>query len=106
MLVKRMQHSTVSLGNKLFVIGGNWENDSEVFDSVTNKFVFIKNLPQFRHFDAMSFGHKIYVFGKVCENCQYYMWTYSYNDKLNVMIQENNEQVDCEEVKCAKMPKK
>ena len=44
MLSPRVNHSAVSIGNKMFMIGGSSEY-SEVFDSITRKFTYIKTLP-------------------------------------------------------------
>ena len=43
MIERRSLHSSVSLSNKLFVIGGENSITSEVFDSVNRKFSYIKN---------------------------------------------------------------
>ena len=42
MIRKRRLHASVSMGNKLFVIGGNITKSCEVFDSFTRKFTLIK----------------------------------------------------------------
>ena len=58
----------------------------------------------------MSVGYKIYVFHVVRGVWQNEdkdeMLIFYYNDKQNALIQENNLQVECQDVKCAKMPKK
>ena len=44
MLKEKCFHSTVSIGNKLFVIDGFFNDGCEVFDSITNKFISIKKI--------------------------------------------------------------
>ena len=44
MLKEKCFHSTVSIGNKLFVIDGFSNDGCEVFDSITNKFISIKKI--------------------------------------------------------------
>ena len=109
MLVKRFRHATVSMENKLFVIGGNYNSDCEVFDSISNKFILIKSIPKVHDVNAVSINYKIYVFQVVCG-----IWlspnksdiiTFCYNDKQNTLVRENNLQVECQMVSCAKMTK-
>ena len=106
-LVKRSGHATLTISNKLFVIGGHYKNDCEVFESITNKFVFIENLPKFRRFDAVSFADKIFVFRKVYGNCEKEdrseKMTFCYNEKQNVWIQENILQLKYKVNSCAKI---
>ena len=45
MLEERSGHGTVSMGNKLFIIGGFHTYTFEVFDSITNKFTYIESVP-------------------------------------------------------------
>ena len=45
MLKSRCEYSTVSIGNKMFVIDRVDTNYIEVFDSLTNKFTIIKSYP-------------------------------------------------------------
>ena len=111
MLINRCLHATVSMNNKLFVIGGNYSNDCEVFDSVTNKFVIITNLIGINHFvNAVSVGYKIYICHVVRGGWQSEdkneMWIFNYNDKQNALIQESKLQLDFKMVHYAKMSKK
>ena len=69
MLQKRSDHGTVSIGNKMFVISRYLSNSCEVFDSITNKFTFLKTNPHVKNIDfyslktfAITVGFKIYVF--------------------------------------------
>ena len=69
MLQKRSDHGTVSIGNKMFVISRYLSNSCEVFDSITNKFTFLKTNPHVNNVDcyplktfAITVGYKIHVF--------------------------------------------
>ena len=44
MIRGRHQHVAVSIGNKMFVIGGNWNSTCEVFNCVSRRFTYIKQL--------------------------------------------------------------
>ena len=115
MLEKRRYHGTVSIGNKLFVIG---RSTCEVFDSITNKFVFLKSLPDLKdnffqfvnNIEAVSIGYKIYVYREFKKNRKNVigsdMVIYCYNGEQNDLVQENNLQLDFEVFSCAKMFKK
>ena len=69
MLVGKCSHSTVTIGNKMFVIAGYFNDGYEVFDSITNKFTFIKE-NQFLKSNffvspktiAITVGYNIHVF--------------------------------------------
>ena len=70
MLSPRVNHSAVSIGNKMFMIGGS-KDYCEVFDSVTRKFTYIKTLPKWvrveelnSSYQVVSIGYKIYFFRK------------------------------------------
>ena len=111
MLEKRAFHATVSMGNKLFVVGGDYKNDSEVFDSITNKFVLIKNLPEIGYFTyALSIGYKTYVFQEPSEDNRKKhkseMLTLCYNDKQNAWIKESYLPFKSKIVSCTKLSKK
>ena len=71
MLKKRCNSSTVSIGNKMFVISNADFDNSEVFDSITNKFTLLKKNPHINNIDCYLFkifaiaipvGYKIHVF--------------------------------------------
>ena len=64
---RRYGHSTVSMGNKLFVVGGYKTSSCEVFDSKSRKFVILKqvsNMPNFDKniFKSVCIGDNIVVF--------------------------------------------
>ena len=65
MINKRCLHGAVSMGNKLFVIGGDYNTSCEVFDSISIKFTSIKQLVQscFKYVSAVSIGDKVLIFG-------------------------------------------
>ena len=65
MIDKRCLHGAVCMGNKLFVIGGKYNNTCEVFDSSSMKFTSIKHLKLncFEYVSAVSIGDKILIFG-------------------------------------------
>ena len=74
MLQKRSRHASVSMGNKMFVIGGRKTSTCEVFDNRSRKFVVLKqdlNVPNFQRgffqskravFKSVCIGDKILVF--------------------------------------------
>ena len=118
MLQGRIRHGTVSIGNKLLVIGGDYENTCEVLDGTTNKFALIKSLPKFKdnlyyllyNIEAVRIGYKIYVFREMKhrnkkDDNRSDMLVYSYNDEQNACIQENNLQLQCKVLSCAKISK-
>ena len=115
MLQGRIDHSSVSIGNKLFVIGGFYKN--EVLDSITNKFAFIKSpkLNSNRSYfvssiKLVSIGYKIYVFRNMKDtNKEKYnrsdMLVYCYNKEQNALYQENDLNFECKVFSCAKVSK-
>ena len=67
---KRECHGAVSMGNKMFVIGGDMNLTCEVFDSISKKFTYIKELSVVRFSDldsvkAITVGSKIIVFAGI-----------------------------------------
>ena len=67
MINYRSDHATVSMGNKLFVIGGYYTKSCEVFDSYVRKFTKIRSgiivsCIENWHSDAVSIGNYIVVF--------------------------------------------
>ena len=67
MLEERNDHAAVSMGNKLFVIGGRYTTNCEVFDSFSRKFTEINSRIKFSvikkwYFDAICIGKYIVVF--------------------------------------------
>ena len=64
--MKKSCHAAVSMGNKMFVIGGKYTTSCEVFDSFSRKFSKINSelVPDFKgwHFKAFGIGNNIVVF--------------------------------------------
>ena len=66
MIDERYCHGSVSMGNKLFVIGGNWNKTCEAFDSISRKFTAIKKI-EITYTVMLSvvvIGNKIFAFPK------------------------------------------
>ena len=58
MIKRRSSHASVSMGNKLFVIGGNFSKICEIFDSFSRKFTLIKiKFPEYNF--ALSLANKV-----------------------------------------------
>ena len=62
MIEKRYFHAAVSMGDKMFVVGGFSITSCEVFDSFSRKFTIIKSGIKFRWSDAICIGNNIVVF--------------------------------------------
>ena len=96
----RYDHGSVSMGNKMFVIGGDMNLTCEEFDSVSRKFTYIKELSVGRFSDldsvkAITVGSKIIVFAGIdstyCEvdvydplKDQWYLQLYKFDDFIAV----------------------
>ena len=70
MINKRSHHGSLSMGNKMFVIGGVYNNTCEVFDSISRKFTAIKeikgvDMDRLNYLRLVSIGNKIFVFPKL-----------------------------------------
>ena len=67
MIEKRKHHASVSMGNKLFVIGGEHNTSCEVFDSFSRKFttitseIKVSSLER-NYFEAFCIGSNIVIF--------------------------------------------
>ena len=66
MIEERSYHAVVSMGNKMFVIGGEKTKSCEVFDSCSRKFTKInseiKSSDFEKNFNAFSIANNIVVF--------------------------------------------
>ena len=67
MLEARSHHASVSIGHKLFMIGGTSTNSCEMYDSFTKKFVNIKAIAQFdkkfpKTMHCVTMGSKLIAF--------------------------------------------
>ena len=60
MLVKRCEHSSLSIRNKIYMLDGSFKQ-SEVFDSFSNKFSFIKSVASFHKLVNRDTGNCNYV---------------------------------------------
>ena len=74
MINERSHHGSVSMGNKMFVIGGvHCNNTCEVFDSISRKFTAIKKIEVadiVYWLSVISIGNNIFAFPKVCSSEQ------------------------------------
>ena len=82
---KRCDHASVSMGNKMFVIGGCVKSTCEIFDSCSRKFSYIKTCSDFTndmgYFEAVCINNRIVIFEK-----HYYKnhtKVFTYNDYKN-----------------------
>ena len=68
MIKERYCHDAVSMGNKMFIVGGNYTTNCEVFDSRSRKFTTISSeiISDLQDWclDAFSIGNKIVMFHK------------------------------------------
>ena len=66
MIEKRSCHAAVSIGNKMFVIGGYHTSTCEIFHSFSRKFTYIKSINYHSKYEcpyeAVCIGHTIVVF--------------------------------------------
>ena len=66
MIHERYCHQVVSMGNKMFVVGGNGLIYCEVFDSFSRKFTLIKRIPSdsyiFKSKIVTTIGHKLTIY--------------------------------------------
>ena len=111
LLRERCDHGSVSMGNKLFVIG---RYTSEVFDSITNKFMYLKSVPKLTDKEyypmgnhAVLIGYQIYVFQDISqpvhvEKIKREVTMFHYDVKENtwfsgsiLKLQKNYEQCSC-----------
>ena len=104
MLSPRVDHSTVSITNKMFMIGGS-SDYSEVFDSVTRKFTYIKIIPIWvrtsKPFQVVSIGHEICFFRKDDNKIN----VHSYDVRNNsVRLRNSIEMEKLYGIRCIKVP--
>ena len=65
MIEERDEHASVSMGNKLFVIGGYFTSSSEIFDSFLRKFTLIETeLPKY-DFTLFGLANKVASIGSL-----------------------------------------
>ena len=70
MINERAHHGSVSMGNKMFVIGGNSYATCEVFDNISRKFNAIKKIDvtDIFMFSVVGIGNKIFAFPADCSS--------------------------------------
>ena len=107
MIEGRFEHGSVSMGNKMFVIGGIWRLSGEVFDSVSRKFTYIKDMLVNHFYEilfvrAVRIGHKIIVFPNRDPTCGK---AYIYNiHKDDWLIRKTFLDDDKSVINCSKLP--
>ena len=78
MIKERCNHATVSMGNKLIVIGGYSTSSSEVFDSYSRKFTFLRSssLNAINCFSVRAFGigNNIVMFFMMYDKTKVYVY--------------------------------
>ena len=67
---ERRGHAAVSMGNKMFVIGGYRSSSSEIFDSLSRKFTLLKPFSKLCNIDAshsrvLCVGNRIIIFDNI-----------------------------------------
>ena len=92
---KRCDHTSVSMGNKMFVIGGYNTSNCEVFDGFSRRFTSIKSLMKNdrSYFHAVSVGKNIVVLNyskKYSEQGKLYVYDVV-NDEYSAFDRENCE---------------
>ena len=113
MLMERCSHETVSIGNKMFVIGTFHIGDFEVFDSITNKFTFVKrnfHIKDIGHYSrqtsAITVGYKIYLIKAIYFKEKSVSSTFCYDVKEKSWTSEENCYAECfDYFSCAKIIK-
>ena len=111
MLSTRVNHSSVSISNKMFMIGGS-SDYSEVFDSVTRKFTFIKIFPKwvgpsellsrnYKPFQVVNIGYKMFFFQKDDKKVN----IHSYNVRNNRFCYKTSIEMESfKNIGCIKVP--
>ena len=79
MILRRHHHSSVTIGNKLFMIGGNNVKFSEVYDSISRKFTIFSLEPPCASFNdiqckTVNFNNKIVIFCKSNTTIKIYVY--------------------------------
>ena len=82
MLNIRNWHSSVSMGNKLFVIGGRYYFDVEIFDSVDRNFTLIKCNSNF-----LTLGN--YVQGACCIGSKILVVCASFDNRYEFIVYDD-----------------
>ena len=83
MIEGRYKHFHISMSNKLFVIGGEYNLTLEVFDSVSRKFSYIKN-EKFSRF--LKYDQK----GACCIGRKTVLVVFNYGEEYKLVVYETN----------------
>ena len=103
MIEKRNDHASVTIGNKLFVIGGYRMATCEMFDSCTRKFCYIKSCSGFPNnlfrLHGVSISNQIVIFAEVCNEFHTEIFTcctetYEWKS-IDCDVLKNKSQVSC-----------
>ena len=92
---KRDDHASVSMGNKLFVIGGYHTSSCEVFDNFSRKFTYIKaDIPKYKNtllskYRAVSKGSFILIIRENKYKDSYASTLYIYDVKKSQWLEKN-----------------
>ena len=86
MIGLRDEHSSFSMGNKFFVIGGYSNSDAEIFDSTSRKFTLLNlKLPCKKKFscycETVSFCRTMFVFCSCYVNRQPMLHVFNVDEK-------------------------
>ena len=88
LIEERSNHAAVSMGNKMFVIGGYYTTNCEVFDSFSRKFTKtsskIKGSIFEKYFNAFSIGNNIVVFQEAFTDSAVYLYDVEKGKWINV----------------------
>ena len=88
MIERRYRHASVSMGNKIFVIGGYKTSNCEVFDSSSRKFTSIKSLMKIDHsyFQAVCLDKVIVVLNIPRVSCKGPIYLYNIKSNENSVV--------------------
>ena len=113
MLSPRVNHTVVNSSNKMIIIGGN-SDCSEIFDSVTRKFTYIKTLPKWvgtskldwhigvkKPYQVVDIANKIYFFRM--EKNKFNIHSYDVRND-HFAFKTSMETENFEEFSCVKIP--
>ena len=100
MIKGRYSHAAVSMGNKLFVIGGRYTTKCELFSSFSRQFTEIEYslIPDMRsrYFKAVCTGNYIVVFRRLLFTCETIIYMYEAREhKWSIVDCNFNENLFC-----------
>ena len=107
MINGRYKHGAVSMGNKMFVIGGIGTLNCEIFDSSSRKFTSIKQMRLFnnlkRYTSVVSIGYKILAFTSFINKAKSKLQIYDVH-KDHWSLKKNDFIEAKRKISCAKLP--